>query len=269
MRLKIVELTSLNIDQMYPNSEGTFPHPVPTNIQDRRRAWIIEMLNKGFRHFSAFSETDEKVALVEYMPIEEALDNIVGENVNSIHCLWDKTDPEDGKPTQALLDVVESEAFKVGRGIAIVAWRMKDLLVKRNYKIIGGQDDYFLGLKASAPDQHASFITDRRTSQVELIKGKVTVDVFWNVWCSYCAHGLTQLEWVRQTCNTAAQEVGERIILQEHLINRPNIVNYGIGEQHIVLINGKRWSGHGYDRNDDPKPFIQRIKELTSRVYED
>ena len=119
----------------------------------------------------------------------------------------------------------------------------------------------------SAPNQRVSFITDRRTPQVELIKGKVTVDVFWNVWCSYCAHGLTQLEWVRQSCNTAAQDVGENVILREHLINRANTVNYGIGEQHIVLINGERWAGYGYDKDDDPKPFIQKIKEFTSEVY--
>lgn len=269
MSLKIVALTSLNIDQVYPDTEWTFPRPRPTDILDRRRAWIMEMLSKGFPHFSAFNAAGEKVALVEYMPIEESLDNIVGENVNSIHCLWDKTDPENGKPTQALLDRVEDESFKVGRGVVIVAWRMKDLLIKRNYKVIGEQEGYFLALKASAPNQYAAFITHRRIPQVELIKGKVTIDVFWNVWCSYCAHGLAQLEWVRQACNTAAQEIGERIILREHLIDRANTLNYGIGEQHIVLINGEKWSGRGYDKDDDPKPFIQKIKELTLEVYQD
>ena len=266
MGLKIVELTSLNIDRVYPESERAFPRPRPADIHDRRRAWIMKMLSKGLRHFSAFNEEGEKVALIEYMPIEESLDNIVGVNVNSIHCLWDKTDSEAGQPTQALLDVVESESFKGGRGVVIVAWRMKDLLIKRNYKVIGEQEGYFLALKASAPNQHAAFITDRRTPQVELIEGKVTIDVFWNVWCSYCAHGLTQLEWVRQAYNIAAQEVGERIILREHLIDRANTLNYGIGEQHIVLINGEKWSGHGYDKDDDPKPFIQKIKELTSDI---
>lgn len=181
MGLKIVELTSLNIDQVYPESEWTFPHPRPVDIHDRRRAWIMEMLSKGLQHFSAFDAAGQKVALVEYMPIEESLDNIVGENVNSIHCLWDKTDSENGKPTQALLDRVESESFNGGRGIVIVAWRMKDLLIKRNYKVIDEQEDYFLALKASAPNQYAAFITDRRTPQVELIEGKVTIDVFWNV----------------------------------------------------------------------------------------
>lgn len=269
MSLKIVELTSLNIDQVYPDSEWTFPHPRPVDIHDRRRAWIMEMLSKGLQHFSAFDAAGQKVALVEYMPIEESLDNIVGENVNSIHCLWDKTDPENGKPTQALLNRVESGSFKGGRGVVIVAWRMRDLLIKRNYKVIDEQEGYFLALKASAPNQHAAFITDRRTPQVKLIEGKVTIDVFWNVWCSYCAHGLAQLEWVRQACNTAAQEVREPIILREHLIDRANTLNYGIGEQHIVLINGEKWSGHGYDKDDDPQPFIQKIKELISEVYQD
>lgn len=84
MNLEIVELTSLNIDQVYPDSERTFPHPTPADIHDRRRAWIIEMLSKGLRHFSAFNEVGRKIALVEYMPIEESLDNIVGENVAMI-----------------------------------------------------------------------------------------------------------------------------------------------------------------------------------------
>ena len=156
----------------------------------------MEVLSKGFRHFSAFNETGEKVALVEYMPIEESLDNIVSVNVNSIHCLWDKTDPENGKPTQALLDRVESESFKGGRGVVIVAWRMKDLLIKRNYKVIGEQEGYFLALKASTPNQHATFIIDRRTPQIELIEGKVTIDleclVFlwlrnWDTFVKQCA----------------------------------------------------------------------------------
>lgn len=54
MRLKIVELTSLNINQVYSDSEWTFPHPRPVDLHDRRRAWPMEMLSNGLRHFSAF-----------------------------------------------------------------------------------------------------------------------------------------------------------------------------------------------------------------------
>ena len=38
MGLKIVELTSLNIDQVYPNSERTFPHPMAEKLGYIREA---------------------------------------------------------------------------------------------------------------------------------------------------------------------------------------------------------------------------------------
>ena len=278
MELKIVDLTPENINELYPESEQGFPRPEPVDGYNRKMAWVREMLTKGFRHKASFNEAGEKVAFIEYMPIEEALDNVVGENVNSIHCLWDITVREGGERTRALLDVVEAlldvveqESREVGRGVSFVGHRMKDLLIQRGYKITDEQEQpYFLALKAFEPNQNASLIPHMRmTPQVELIKGRVVVDVFWNVYCSHCAHGLSQLEWIRQAFKAAAAKVGDVVTLREHQLERADRVHYGTGDDIFVLINGNKWLDPcDFGAGDDPEQFLQRIRELASEVQD-
>ena len=146
---------------------------------------------------------------------------------------------------------------------------MKDLLIQRGYKITDGQEQpYFLALKAFEPNQTALFLPYLRTiPQVELIEGKVVVDMFWHVACSHCGHGLSQLEVVRQACKAAAEEVGDVVTLREQQIERADRVRYGTGDKHIVLINGERWKpGGGFSRHDNHEPFIQRIIELAKET---
>ena len=59
----------------------------------------------------------------------------------------------------------------------------------------------------------------RTIPQVELIKGKVVVDVFWDVQCSNCGHGLSGLEWVLQIFKAVVGKVGD-VILREHQLKR-------------------------------------------------
>ncbi|MBI1923367.1 hypothetical protein HYR99_03860 [Candidatus Poribacteria bacterium] len=271
MELKIVDVTPENIEELDPESEQDFGPIVPVDAYNRKLAWARELFTKGFQRKIAFNEAGEKVGFIEYMPIEEALDNIVGENVNAIHCLWDQTDPEGGEPTRALLDVVEQESREVGRGVSFVGWRMKDLLIQRGYKITDEPEQpYFLALKAFEPNQNASFIPHMRTiPQVELIEGKVVVDVFWNVSCSLCAHGLGQLETVRQACKAAAEEVDDAVTLREHQLERADCVHYGTGDNIIVLINGKKWRDDcNIGGPEDFEPLAQRTREFASEVQD-
>ena len=288
MELKIVDLTLENINQFYSESEE-ISLPEPVDWYNRKLAWVREMLTKGFQRKIAFNKAGEKVGFIEYMPIEEALDNIIGENVNAIHCLWDNADPDryeaksgDNEPTRALFDVVEQESREVGRGVSFVGWRLKDFLRKRGYKITEQEEQmYFLALKAFESNQHASFLPRMRmTPQVELVEGKVVVDVFWNVYCSHCAHGFSQLEWVRQAFKIAAEEVGNVVTLREHQLGRADRVRYGIGDYIFVLINGKLWLdlcdfGAGNEDpyiwgvgNEDPERFLQTIRERVSEVQD-
>ena len=275
MELKIVDLTLENINELYPESEQKFPRPVPVDGYNRKLAWVREMLTRGFRRKVAFNEAGEAVGFIEYIPIEEALDNIIGENVNAIHCLWDYTDPDryeaesgDSETTRTLFDVVEQESREVGRGVSFVGWRLKDFLRKRGYKIAEGQEEpYFLGLKAFEPNQSASFLPYKRTiPQVELIEGKVVVDMFWFVACSLCGHGLSQLELVRQVCKAAAEEVGDVVTLREHQLERADRVCYATGDDTIVLINGKRWRNGNIPGHEVFEPLAQSIKESASEV---
>ena len=270
MALKIVDLTPENIDELYPKNERGFPRPFPVNGVKRKLAWVREMLPKGFHRKVVFDEAGQELASVEYMPIEEALDNIIGKNINAIHCLWDQTDLQGGEPTRMLLDVVERESRMVGRGVSLVAPRLKDLLVQRGYKITDMQDQppFFLAVKAFAPNQCASLIPHMRmVPQIELIEGKVVMDVFWDVQCSNCGHGLSYFEWVRQVFKAAVAEVGDVIILREHQLERSDRVNYGIADEMVVLINGEKWLDPcDMPIGDDPEQYLQRIIKLASYI---
>lgn len=170
-----------------------------------------------------------------------------------------------------LLDVVEQESREVGRGVSFVGHRMKDLLIRRGYKITDEQEQhYFLAVKAFEPNQFAKLIPCMRmTPQVELIKGKVVVDVFWDVQCSNCGHGLSGLEWVRQVFKAAVAEVGNVVTLHEHQLERADRITYGIGDEMFVLINGKKWlDPWDVPTGDDPKQYLQRIIELTLEVQD-
>ena len=93
-------------------------------------------------------------------------------------------------------------------------------------------------LKAFAPNQRVWYL-EGKTPQVELVEGKVVIDVYWNVWCSGCAYGFGVLEAVRQ----AVAELGEPVLLREHEIDRSDIKRFGIGAKlgygtNLILING-------------------------------
>ena len=265
MKLKSISLTSENINELYPENERGFPRPFPVDGCKRTLAWVREMLTKGFHRKVVFDETGQELASIEYMPIEEALDNIIGENINAIHCLWDETDSDGGEPTRLLLDVVEQESREVGRGVSLVGHRMGDLLIQRGYRITNDPGQlYFLAVKAFKSNQNASLIPRMRTiPQVELIKGKVVLDVFWDVQCSNCGHGLSGLEWVRHVVKAAVAEVGDIVILREHQLKRADRVNYGIGDEMLGLINGKKWlDPRDFDIGEDPEQYLQEIIEL-------
>ncbi|MBI1925586.1 hypothetical protein HYR99_15200 [Candidatus Poribacteria bacterium] len=265
MELKIVDLTPENIDKFYPpESVQSFPPPIPVGAHDIRLAWVREMLTRGFRRKEAFNEAGQKLAHLEYMPIEEALDNVQGENVNFIHCVGEGASLEGGEPTRALLDVVERESFEQGRGVALSPWHMKDLLLEHGYRVIDEQKPYFLMLKAFAPNQRVWFIAERRTPQVELIEGKVVVDIFWDVFCSCCAYGICQLEWYRQMINEAVKEFGDLVIFREHQLNRAPFFHLDPGT--TVLINGEEMTSlvRSLENVANKEQFIERIKKLVS-----
>ena len=71
MELRIVDLTSENINELYPESEQGFPRPNPVDGYNRKMAWVREMLTKGFRHKAAFNEAGEKAAFIEYMRLKK------------------------------------------------------------------------------------------------------------------------------------------------------------------------------------------------------
>lgn len=96
MKLKIVDLTLENINELYPKNEQGFPRPHPVDGCKRTLAWVREMFTKRFRRKVVFNEAGQELASVEYMPIEEALDHIIGENINAIHCFVGASRPRGG-----------------------------------------------------------------------------------------------------------------------------------------------------------------------------
>jgi hypothetical protein len=87
-------------------------------------------------------------------------------------------------------------------------------------------------LKAFAPNQRVWFI-EKNPPQVELVEGKVVVDIYWNVWCSECAYGFEGLDNARQ----AVAELREFVLLREHEIDRSEIKLFG-ASVNLILING-------------------------------
>ena len=48
MKLKIIDLTPENINELYPENECGFPRPFPVDGCKRTMLWVREMLFKGF-----------------------------------------------------------------------------------------------------------------------------------------------------------------------------------------------------------------------------
>ena len=66
------------------------------------------MMQKGYRRKLAYDEEGKRVGLLEYMPIEEALECVDGEHVNVLHCLVDMIGYHGGSDaTRALLQATE------------------------------------------------------------------------------------------------------------------------------------------------------------------
>ncbi len=250
MGFRIINLTLNNVGQLYPESG---------EIHEIRRAWVRKMLPKGFRRKVAFDESSEKAASIEWMPVEQALDNLQGTFVNVILCVFDwQNHNRLGDAAQLLLSEVERDSQMQGRGIALWSWKSKEVFFERGYKIIEGEGEYVLLLKAFAPHQQV-FSIAKRTPQVELISGKVVVDVYWNLACSDCAYGFRCLQWIRQAVDDAIAEVGDMVVLREHLLNHVTIARYGIADN-IALINGLKIDIFDQSRES----FIETIKKLAS-----
>lgn len=250
MELKIVNLNFNNVDQLYPESG---------EIHDIRRAWVRKMLPEGFRRKLAFDESGEKAASIEWMPIEQALENLQGVSVNVVLCVFDwQNHNRIDAAAQRLLDEVEQDSQMQGRGIALWSGKSKEVFFERGYEVIEEDGEYVLLLKAFAPYQQVSLIP-RRTPQVDLIPGKVVVDIYWNIACSDCAYGFRCFQWFKQVVDAAAAEIGNMVVLREHLLNHTNIARYGIADN-IVLINGLEIAVY----HQSKESFVETIKELAS-----
>ena len=122
-----------------------------------RRQWVGRMMNKGLRRKLAYDAQETRVGWLEYMPVEEALDRVDGENVNIIHCLIDGIDYRGGSDVaRALLQSVEQESAASGRGVAVELHKFKDIFLERGYEVIAKHPYGPLGelfLKTSGPNQ--------------------------------------------------------------------------------------------------------------------
>jgi hypothetical protein len=140
---------------------------------------------------------------------------------------------------------------------------MRNLLLESGYKIIDEQGPYFLVLKAFAPDQQVSFI-EGRMPRVKLIEGKVVVDVYWSVFCSDCAHGLGVLEFIRQLVEAAVKEVGDVVVLRQHLIDRAAIASFGFDGTAFLINGGEVVMPSNLSRTEAREWFIEVVKKLAS-----
>jgi len=228
VQTNIVDLTSENVDEFYPK---------PGEEHALRRAWVREMLPKGLRVKRAYDENGRDIGSLHYMPVEEALDCVDGESVNVLHCSWileGMKGYHDGSDIVGkLLKAVEEESRAEGRGVALTWWKQRRKhLLEIGYEIIDEQPPNALLLKAFAPNQRVWFV-ERQSPQLELIEGKIVVDVYWNIWCSGCAYGLEGLENARE----AVAELGEDVVLREHKLDR-NTIKRLAASCNLLFVNG-------------------------------
>ena len=68
------------------------------------------------------------------------------------------------------------------RGVALTWWKQRrEHLLAIGYKVVGEKGMNALLLKAYAPDQRVWFL-ERQFPQLELIDGKIVVDVYWSLY---------------------------------------------------------------------------------------
>jgi len=227
MKIDIIDLTLENIEKFYPEHY---------KAKELRRTWLRKMMQKGLRRKFAYDENGQDIGELAYMPVEEALDCVDGKNVNVLHCSYILGEMI-GNPNRCcagreLLKATEEESRVQGRGVALTWWRPRDFLLELGYKLIDERPPNVLLLKAFAPNQRVWYL-EKNIPQVELVEGKVVVDVYWNLWCASCYYGYQGLEAVRQ----AVAELGESVLLREHEMDRSEIKRFGTG-MNLILING-------------------------------
>ncbi len=226
--MNVIDLTLENIEKFYYDERKTF------DVNELRKTWLQKMIRKGLGRKFVFDENGRHE--LAYMPVEEALDLIDGENVNVLHCSYVLSqmmdNPNKNCPARELLEATEEESRAQGRGVALTWWRPRNFLLELGYKIIDERPPNALLLKAFAPNQRVWYL-EEKTPQVELIEGKIVVDVYWNLWCVSCCYGYNGLKSVRQ----AVAELGDSVLLREHEMNRSDIKRFGTG-MNLILING-------------------------------
>lgn len=92
MAVRIVEFSGDNLDLV----DGLCLHPddphkmleVMTPYMEARKVWLQDMVIKGLHLAVALGADEQKLGLMECVPIEQAAEAVRGANSLFINCLW-------------------------------------------------------------------------------------------------------------------------------------------------------------------------------------
>jgi len=201
--------------------------------------WLDRMMAKGLAAQLAF-EGGVSVGFIEYMPVELS-NHHKGQGLYRVNCLDAPHTPPWAK-SQSVRDSGGEVTRIPGCGRALVEAMIEDVKDKCN-GIIGASNIAYsdtagfftkLGfeqheakgqtwlIRKFAPFELPERVTYENRYQFQPVRGKVVVDTFWS---SHCTSGPWSLVMLRDVC----QELGDRVVLNEHCVDEPaELEKYGV-----------------------------------------
>lgn len=199
-----------------------------------KRAYCAAMIGEGFKAKLAYDDAGRAIGQIEYLPIEAALNRVVGRGLTFINCMWVPPPHQRKGIGAALLNACIADAKAKHKGVAVLGYEGIDYMpasffLKRGFEVVEQEGPCSLLWKKWASVEPPHFLP--RKYKPRLSKGVVVIDFFWNGQCPYAGR---TLERVRKV----ARAMRDYVALNEVETNsRPRVKRYGLADG--FFINGK------------------------------
>jgi hypothetical protein len=235
--LKIINFNDNYLNYVLTCTHSNKKNIIENEIQEIRKNWIYEYLNKGLIIKIAIDEDNNPLGFIHSIPIIYS-SNITGSNYHEIPCLAVSykniySNTRGSGVGKSLLNSIEGELRNISNGITITSydndfWFMPySFFKKMGYNEIDRKNDSVLVVKkfhSSSNPQFKEFLYEYKK-----IEGKIVVDYYWNSMCP------TVIEEYMNIKNVVMQF--ENIIFNEY--NSFNCENNQLKNVRALYINGE------------------------------
>ena len=226
--------------------------------------WYASMKNRGLRVKLALDERGQVGGMIQYLPIEQSFAR--GTGLYIIPCIWvhghkqGRGDFQRKGMGTALLQAAEDDARSLGAkgmaawGLILPFWMRASWFKRHGYRVADRDGIRALVWKPFTTDATAPAWI-RRTADIPLEPGKVTVTAFCNGWCP-----AQNLVFERARRAAGDPSFGDRVVFRTiRTIDHDEFLRWGISD--ALFVNSK-------EIRTGPPPSYDRIRKIIARQAE-